>query len=77
MWDNTKSIEIKTDLIFHLAKEGIAILLISSDLPEILKLSDRIIIISEGELVKELNKNQATQESIISFATPKKKSIER
>ncbi|MCL2130468.1 MAG: ATP-binding cassette domain-containing protein, partial [Treponema sp.] len=60
--------EIHT-IMQHLAEEGIAIVMISSELPEILGMSDRIIIMHEGRLTGELSKDEATQEKIISYAT--------
>jgi ABC-type sugar transport system ATPase subunit len=52
-----------------LAEEGIAIVMISSELPEILGMSDRIIVMHEGKLAGELSRSEATQEKILSFAT--------
>ncbi|MCX7845339.1 MAG: sugar ABC transporter ATP-binding protein [Dictyoglomaceae bacterium] len=55
-------------LIGELAKEGIGIILISSELPEILALSDRIIVISKGRITAELKREEATQEKIMQHA---------
>jgi ABC-type sugar transport system ATPase subunit len=52
-------------LIDELAKEGAAILLISSELPEVLNLSRRIIVLREGRQMGELPRAQATQESLM------------
>ncbi len=46
------------------AEEGLAILMISSELPEILAMSDRILVMREGRLVGEFTRDEATQESI-------------
>ena len=46
------------------AEEGLAILMISSELPEILAMSDRILVMREGRLVGEFTREQATQEVI-------------
>jgi rhamnose transport system ATP-binding protein len=51
-------------LMDKLASEGIAILMISSELPEILGMSDRIFVMREGVIVAELNRNDATQEKV-------------
>ena len=51
-------------LIDELAKEGKAILLISSELPEVLSMSDRILVMHEGKLKGEFNRAEATQEKI-------------
>ena len=60
--------EIHT-IMHHLAEEGIAIVMISSELPEILGMSDRILVMHEGKLTGELSKAEATQEKILSYAT--------
>jgi ribose transport system ATP-binding protein len=60
--------EIHT-MIDDLAKSGVGILMISSDLPEVLSLSDRIYVMREGEIVKELVGSETTQEEVISYAT--------
>ena len=53
------------DLIDRLASEGTAILLISSELPEVLKLSRRILVLRSGKLVGELPRAAATQEAVM------------
>ena len=55
-------------IISQLADSGLAILLISSDLPEVLAMSDRILVIAEGELVAELDA-AADQEAVMMAAT--------
>lgn len=57
-------------LIRSLARSGMATLLISSDLPEILALSDRILVMREGRLSGELSRAEATEEKILAFALP-------
>jgi rhamnose transport system ATP-binding protein len=57
-------------LIHKLADEGMATLLISSDLPEILAMSDRIIVMRSGRLAGELARRDATQEKVLSLAIP-------
>jgi ribose transport system ATP-binding protein len=52
-------------LIGELAAQGTAILLISSELPEILSLSDRILVLREGRLVGEIARRDATQEGLL------------
>jgi len=56
-------------LLRQLAEQGKAILLISSDLPELLGLSDRILVVREGELLAELTRAEATEERILNAAT--------
>ncbi|MCF0147189.1 MAG: sugar ABC transporter ATP-binding protein, partial [Clostridium sp.] len=53
-------------LINALAEEEKAIIVISSELPEVLGLSDRIYVMNEGKIVGELNSDEASQENIMS-----------
>lgn len=59
------------DMIGALAADGRAILLISSELPELLALCDRVLVMSEGRLTANLDRAEATQESILRAAVPK------
>ncbi len=54
--------------ISHLATQGLTILLISSELPEILGMSDRVLVMREGRLVAEFPRAEATQERIVRAA---------
>jgi rhamnose transport system ATP-binding protein len=54
--------------ISQLAGQGISILLISSELPEILGMSDRVLVMREGRLVAELDRREATQERVVEAA---------
>ena len=56
------------DLILDLAKQGKSIILISSELSEIQRLSDRVIVMCEGRITKELTIEEATQENIMKYA---------
>ena len=56
-------------LMTQLAEEGKAIIMISSDMPELLRLSDRVIVMCEGHVTGELDISEATQESIMTYAT--------
>ncbi|MBX3257376.1 MAG: sugar ABC transporter ATP-binding protein [Chitinophagaceae bacterium] len=69
----TRGIDIgaKTEIykmITALAEKGKAIIMISSELPEILGLSDRVLVVRNGRLVKELDRGEATQELIMKHA---------
>ncbi|HYU16355.1 MAG TPA: sugar ABC transporter ATP-binding protein [Candidatus Acidoferrum sp.] len=55
-------------IISELAERGVSILLISSELPEILALSDRVLVMHEGRVKKILDRSEATQEAIMSAA---------
>jgi rhamnose transport system ATP-binding protein len=70
----TRGIDVGTKAAVHalmskLAAEGIAILMISSELPEVLGMSDRIIVMHEGRMTGHFSRAEATQEKIISAAT--------
>jgi ribose transport system ATP-binding protein len=56
-------------LMNELTREGKSIIMISSELPEILRMSDRIIVMSEGRLTGELRIEEASQEAIMEYAT--------
>jgi len=59
-------------LINKLAQEGYGIILISSEMPEIIGMSDRIIIMHEGRIVGTISRREATQEKILSMALGRK-----
>ena len=56
-------------LIARLAEQGVAILMISSELPEILGMSHRILVMRGGRIVAEMPREDATEEAIIAAAT--------
>ena len=56
-------------LLNHLASEGKSIIMISSELPEILRMSHRILVMCEGRLTGELSAAEADQERIMTLAT--------
>ena len=55
----------------ELAQKGFAIIMISSEMPEILGMSDRIYVMCNGRVTGELNREEATQEAILEFAMEK------
>lgn len=55
--------------INELAKQGLAIVMVSSELPEVLGLSDRILVLHEGHLTGEFSKVEATPEKVMAAAT--------
>ena len=59
-------------LMTELAAEGKSIIMISSELPELLRMSDRIMVMCEGRVTGELDIADATQEKIMQFATDRK-----
>ena len=71
----TRGIDVgaKTDvyaLISRLAREGLAILLISSELPEVLALSQRLLVMCAGRVTAELDARRSTPEMVLAHATP-------
>ena len=56
-------------LIDQMAEMGIAILAISSDLEEVLRISDRVLVMHKGKLAGQLNRDQLTEETIMHLAT--------
>lgn len=60
--------EIYTE-INKLAKDGLAIVMVSSELPEVLGLADRVIVLHEGRMTGEFTREQATPEKIMAAAT--------
>lgn len=75
----TRGIDVATKaevhrLVDQAAGEGKAILMISSELPEVLGMADRIIVMREGRQVAELSRAEATQEKVIAAATTGKRS---
>lgn len=70
----TRGIDVGTKAAVHrlmseLAAQGLAILLISSELPEILAMSDRILVMREGRITAQIERAAATQEAIMAAAT--------
>ena len=57
------------EIINKLANEGVSIILVSSELPEVLMLCDRVAVMYNGMITGILNKEDADQETIMSFAT--------
>ena len=56
-------------LMNDLVRKGVAVLMISSELPEVLGMCDRILVMHEGRLAGELSRAEATQERIMHLAT--------
>ncbi len=56
-------------IIAELAKQGKSIIMISSELPELIGMSDRILVMCDGRVSGEVGKEEATQENIMSLAT--------
>lgn len=74
----TRGVDVKTKaeiyaLINKLAKEGLAIIIVSSELPELINMSDRIVVFSNGYTTGELNREEFSQERIMTLATTEQK----
>ena len=72
----TRGIDIKAKkeiykLIVKLAGEGLGILMVSSELPEILAVSDRVMVMAEGAVTGMFNIEDATEDAILKAAIPK------
>jgi rhamnose transport system ATP-binding protein len=70
----TRGIDVGTKAEVHrllssLAGDGVAVLVISSELPEVLSVADRILVMREGRLVSILTHEEASEERIIAAAT--------
>jgi rhamnose transport system ATP-binding protein len=70
----TRGIDVATKsevhrLLVDLAQDGVAVLMISSELPEVLRVADRVLVMREGRLVAEFSQEQASEESIVAAAT--------
>ena len=70
----TRGIDVGTKaevhkLLSQKAKDGLAVLMISSELPEVLGMADRIFVMREGHIVKEFSRAEATSEAVIAAAT--------
>ena len=55
------------EIMRFLAQQGVTILMVSSDLPEVLRMGDRIIVMSEGRITGELSRDEATQEKLMAL----------
>jgi len=53
----------------RLAEQGTGVLLVSSELPEVLGMSDRVLVMRQGRVVRELSREQANQETVMQSAT--------
>ena len=57
------------DLLYQVSRSGAAVVVISSDLPEILDVSDRVYVMREGTISGELTRRDATEEAVMRFAS--------
>jgi rhamnose transport system ATP-binding protein len=76
----TRGIDVGTKaevhrLMSNLAAEGVAVLMVSSELPEVLGMADRVLVMREGRLVAELDRSRATEESVMFAAMGQEASV--
>ncbi|MFN3661021.1 MAG: D-xylose ABC transporter ATP-binding protein, partial [Brevinematales bacterium] len=57
------------NLMNALVEEGVCVVMISSELPELLGMSDRILVIHQGKITGEIEASKATQETVMYYAT--------
>ena len=62
-------------LLNELIHQGKSIIMISSELPEILRMSHRVLVMCEGRITGELSAAEATQENIMQFATQRRELV--
>ncbi|MEJ7617412.1 MAG: hypothetical protein WKF30_10735 [Pyrinomonadaceae bacterium] len=60
-------------MLFDLAHKGTAVMVISSDLPEVLAVADRVVVMREGRISGELTGRNATEEKILRLASASSK----
>jgi rhamnose transport system ATP-binding protein len=70
----TRGIDVGTKAEVHrildgLVAQGMAVLMISSELPEVLAMADRVIVLREGRVTAELSREQADEDSVMRAAT--------
>ncbi len=73
----TRGIDVGTKAEVHrlmseLAADGMAVVMVSSELPEVLGMADRVLVLREGHLVAELSRAEATEESVMYAAMGQK-----
>jgi ribose transport system ATP-binding protein len=64
-------------LMHQLARMGVGIIMISSELPELLAMSDRLVCMCEGRVTAILDRNEATPEQVMRYCTMRKQMVER
>jgi rhamnose transport system ATP-binding protein len=70
----TRGIDVGTKaevhrLISELAVSGVGVLMISSELPEVLGMADRVLVVREGRVTAEIQRSEATAEAVMYAAT--------
>ncbi|MFV0411709.1 MAG: sugar ABC transporter ATP-binding protein, partial [Oscillospiraceae bacterium] len=78
----TRGIDVAAKVEIHnlmnkLKKAGIAVLFVSSELPEVMGIADRILVMCDGRITGELSREEATQEKIMEYATSFEQKLEQ
>ena len=73
MDEPTRGIDVGTKyeiykLMHEMCEKGVSILLFDSDLEELMGMSDRVLVVSQGRIVKEFDRSEATAQSIMQYA---------
>jgi L-arabinose transport system ATP-binding protein len=58
------------EIMYELAEQGVGILFVSSEMPEVLGVSDRILVMRQGQIVANLKRSDATEEKLLRLALP-------
>ena len=72
MFETKKTLIVvyKDELLMNqLKKQGVGVLFVSSELPEVMGISDRIIVMCDGRITGELSPDEATEDRILQYAT--------
>jgi ribose transport system ATP-binding protein len=56
-------------IVFELARQGVSVLMTSSEIPEVVSLADRVIVMSKGRKIAELEDQEVTVDNVLSLAT--------
>ena len=75
MDEPTRGIDVGTkseiySIMYDLAESGLGVVMVSSELPEILGVCDRIIVMREGAIAGEVSRDEATEELLLKLALP-------
>ena len=78
----TRGIDVGTKAEVHrllsdLAGDGLAVLMISSELPEVLGMADRVLVVSEGQITADIDRADATAENVMYAATHRDQGVAR
>jgi ABC-type sugar transport system ATPase subunit len=58
------------EIMYELAEQGVGLLFVSSEMPEVLGVSDRILVMRQGQIVANLKRSDATEEKLLRLALP-------